>query len=567
MLTAKGQPYELVDLEEGKRGFLHGPRTLRELFSSTNCAAPFLVFNDETLTFCEAWRRACRIGRQLIEQFGVSKGDRVAVSMRNYPEWIIAMMASTSIGAIFCGLNSLWSAVELEHSLNNISAKVLFADEERLRTIEQMPSLQAPLTVVAVRASQLGRSSDDGHLRFINYTDLLGDPRAQRHKEEDEAIVVRTSAIAADDDALMLFTSGSTGFPKGVLSSHRSVLSALLTWELESQVYVLEHAWAPPLGLPPAALLGVPLFHVTGLHACLLQCYRSVRKLVLMHKWHPATALQLIEAHNVTLFTAPPAMTGDLLRLLAPGRAPSLRVVGGGGAHRAPEQVKAIGARQLVPSTGWGMTETNALGLGISFIDYLQHPASSGRVSAVLDARIVDIDTGAVVACPRQRGELQVRGVSVMRGYWRRAEATQAAFTSDGWLRTGDVAYFDEDHFFYLVDRIKDLVIRGGENIGVGHIEHALLEHPDVVECSVYSVPDDRLGEEVAATIYSVDARLNEAHLLEFLQPRLGRFELPRYFRFVNSPLQRIATGKIDKRRIREEHLTLLSKEHHRSRL
>jgi long-chain acyl-CoA synthetase len=272
-----------------------------------------------------------------------------------------------------------------------------------------------------------------------------------------------------------------------------------------------------------------------------------------MYKWDAERAAELIERERITAFTAPAAMTGDLVEVARrTGRdLSSLAGVGGGGASRAPEQVRAISQvfANALPNTGWGMTETNAIGTGIAAKDYLDHPESAGRAAAVLDLRIVD-EAGRELA-RMERGELQVRGASIMRGYWNRPDANAESF--DGaWLRTGDVALIDHEGFLYIVDRIKDLVIRGGENIGCGAVEAALLEHPDVLEASVYGVPDQRLGEELAATIYARRA-VSDAELRAFLDGRLARFEIPRYFHLATAPLPRIASGKIFKRELRAE--------------
>jgi len=252
-------------------------------------------------------------------------------------------------------------------------------------------------------------------------------------------------------------------------------------------------------------------------------------------------------------------MTGDLVEFAKSSNRDlgSLATVGGGGAARAPEQVRGIDRAfsNAMPNTGWGMTETNAIGTGIGGQDYLDRPESSGRCSAVLELRVVD-DAGNVLSTGA-RGELQIRGTSVIRGYWQRPDANAATF--DGrWLRTGDVAYLDDEGFLFIVDRIKDLVIRGGENIGCGAVEAALLEHPAVLEASVYAVPDKRLGEEVAATVYASET-ITDSELQKFLQPHLARFEIPRYFHFSEEPLPRTASGKILKRQLREEATARLS--------
>jgi long-chain acyl-CoA synthetase len=285
-----------------------------------------------------------------------------------------------------------------------------------------------------------------------------------------------------------------------------------------------------------------------------MSSYRYQRRLVMMYKWDVERGAEIIEKEGVTHFTATPAITGDLVAYSRrTGRKfPSLTSIGGGGASRAPEQVRAIDAvfEKARPGTGWGMTETNAIGVGIGSTDYLRKPESSGRVSAVLDIRIVDEQGHELPA--GQRGELQIRGASIMRGYWRNPKANAEAFVDGDWFRTGDVAYIDDEGFVFIVDRLKDLVIRGGENIGCGAVEYALQEHPDVAEACVYGVPDERLGEEVAATLY-VTRPVSESELRAFLEPRLAKFQIPRFFHMVAEPLPRGATGKIMKRDLRKE--------------
>jgi long-chain acyl-CoA synthetase len=308
----------------------------------------------------------------------------------------------------------------------------------------------------------------------------------------------------------------------------------------------------PPPAEQPGTLLAVPLFHVTGLHASYLNCYRMQRRLVCMYRWDAEQAAQLIDAQRLSSVVAPAALTGDLVRVARQGRysLATLLSVGGGGAPRAPEQVRQIGSSfsQALPATGWGMTETNAIGAGIAGEEYLQRPASSGRCPQVLQLKVVD-DAGQELPAG-QRGELLVRGTSLFGGYWNRPEATAQAFVGD-WFRTGDVAYLDDEGFLFIVDRIKDLIIRGGENIGCGQVEAALLMHPDVHEAAVYAVPDERLGEEVGATVHGAPGLDAEA-LREFLAQHLARFEIPRHIVIADQPLPRTPSGKILKREIRQ---------------
>jgi long-chain acyl-CoA synthetase len=543
-LTAPGQPWELREVSQyGQpcRAFVNAPPTLRELFEQARSELPFLVYEDERTTFEEAWQDASRIAHLLVEDCGVGKGDRVAISMRNYPEWVLAFMATTSIGAIAVAMNALWTAEEMQYALGDCEPKVLFADGERLDRLAKCDELLPKLRVFAVRTHA---AQPRGGQRL---TEALA--------QVPRAVTMPQVEIDPEDDATILYTSGSTGHPKGAVSCHRAVISALLSWELDARAALLVQGIEPPVPeAQPATLLAVPLFHATGSHAVFLASYRQQRRLVSMYKWDVAEAAGLIEEERITTVVAPAAMTGDLVAYAREHDCDlsSLVMVGGGGAPRAPEQVRSIKGTfaNAMPNTGWGMTETNAIGTGIGGQDYLDHPASSGRVSAVLDIRVVDEAGRALPA--GQRGELQVRGTSVIRGYWNRPDANAETFTEDRWLRTGDVAIIDDEGYLYIVDRIKDLVIRGGENIGCGAVEAAILEYPGVREVSVYGVPDERLGEEVGATVHA-DKRIDEDALRAFLIGKLARFEIPRYFHFTEAPLPRTASGKILKRELRDE--------------
>jgi long-chain acyl-CoA synthetase len=536
-LTARGEPYELQEILVGDRrirAFKNAPPSIRELFADNVSDKPFLVYDDERWTFAEAYRDAARIARLLRDRYGVVEGDRVAISLRNYPEWILAFMAATSIGAIAVAMNALWGAEEMAYGLTDSGAKVLFADQERLDRLAECDPIPG-LSVIAVRP-KAAHPADLKTLLAGTRQDAM--PAAQ---------------VRPDDPATIFYTSGSTGHPKGVVSTHRNILSALLSWELDGQVGLLMLGAEPaPAGGQPATLLAVPLFHVTGSHAVYLQSYRMQRKIVCMYRWNPERAAELIEKERITSFTAPAAMTGDLVRIARETRRDlsSLVAVGGGGAPRAPEQVKQIDAvfAKAQPGTGWGMTETNAIGTGVGGLAYLERPSSSGRCSAVLDLKIVD-DAGQALGAG-ERGELLVRGASLFQGYWKRPDVDAEVFT-DGWFKTGDVAYLDDEGFLFIVDRIKDLIIRGGENIGCGQVEAALLKHPAVREAAVYGLPDERLGEEVGATVYA-SLGLDVTELKGFLSDHLARFEIPRYVRVTHEPLPRTASGKIFKRQLRD---------------
>jgi long-chain acyl-CoA synthetase len=538
-LTAPGQPYE-TEVVHGLRGpmkvFVNAPGTLRDLYEQTCTDVPFIRFEDESLTFEEAWTRASSIGHLLVHEYGVCRGDRVAISMRNYPEWMLAFCAATSVGAIAVAMNSLWTAEEMGYGLTDSGAKVLFADRERVALLADAGEFP-DLRVVPVRTG--------------------GDDLAARLAALGE-VPMPDQRPAVDDPTLILYTSGSTGRPKGVVSSHRNVISALLMWELEAR-QAMHRAEASGVVVPAAphpatALLGIPLFHVLGMHAVFLASYRAQRTVVTMYKWDVAQAAELIERHRVTTFSGPPAVTGDLVREAQRTNRDlsSLTSVGGGGAARAPEQVRQIDAafRNAAPGSGWGMTETNAVGTIINGADYLAKPMSSGRCLSLLELRVVD-DDGRLMPTG-ERGELQIRGTSMFIEYWNRPDATENSFVEGGWFRTGDVAFIDDDGFMSIVDRIKDLIIRGGENIGCGQVEAALLAHPAVVEAAVYSVPDDRLGEEVAATIHA-EGDLDLDDLRHFLEGHLAKYEVPRYLFVSDGPLPRTGSGKLFKRQLRDD--------------
>jgi long-chain acyl-CoA synthetase len=545
-LTAPGQLYELVDEPiQGRalRLFRHAPPSLRSLYESTASALPFIAYEDERYSFAEAWAAASRIGHLLVHRFGVLPGDRVAIAMRNYPEWMLAFTAVTSVGAIAVAMNAHWQAEELVYGLQDCGAKLLLADQERL---DRLAQADAPpgLQVLAVRPTQAA----PGVPVLKDLCDAIGDRP------------MPPVDIAPDDPATILYTSGSTGHPKGVVSSHRNILSALLSWELDRAVAERVAGIVPAApAVQPGTLLAVPLFHVSGLHASYLASYRGQRRVVAMYRWDPQAAAALIDRERLSSVVAPAAMTGDLVRVAKAGGhdLSSLLVVGGGGAPRAPEQVRQIAGSfaNALPGTGWGMTETNAIGTGISGPDYLDRPASSGRCSLVLQLKVVD-ELGQALP-PGQRGELLVRGSSLFQGYWNRPEVNAQVFVDGDWFRTGDGAYLDDEGFLFIVDRIKDLIIRGGENIGCGQVEAALLMHPDVHEAAVYAVPDERLGEEVGATVYG-SPQLDVDALMDFLAAHLARFELPRYIVKADAPLPRTPSGKILKRQIRDAALAQL---------
>jgi acyl-CoA synthetase (AMP-forming)/AMP-acid ligase II len=546
-LTAPGGPYEVetvnirgVDLPVIKTA----PKTLRDLYDSVRpeTETTFLVYEDERYSFAEAYDKAATLAHRMRDRFGIRPGDRVAIAMRNYPEWCFAFMAATSMGAIAVTLNAWWQGRELEYGLRDSGAKLLFADQERLDRVEPfLPDLD----VQAVVARPTRPASDP----VSEFDSLLSGTRARDFP---------AAQMEADDDAAIMYTSGSTGTPKGVITTHRGVISALVTWEfgLELGLRLFPEYADPDPEFPPSMLLSIPLFHVSGSHVQFLMSFRRVRKLVMMYRWDPEKALELIEKERITEFNGVPTMTGDLVNSPDFDKRDlrSLKGIGGGGSARPAEQVRRIRERLVdgFPGTGYGLTETNAIATTISGELYLERPTSVGRASAPLvDIRIVDEQDQPLP--PGEVGAIQVKSCVNMRGYWRDPEGTAAAFC-DGWLRTGDIGTLDEEGFLYITDRAKDIVIRGGENISCLEVEDILHEHPAVLEAVVFGVPDQRLGEVPAAVVVTRPGHAtSENELKQHVGEHLASFKVPAHVWLRTELLPRIASGKFAKRQLRDE--------------
>ncbi len=522
------------------RVFSKAPRNLGAVYDLARDVADetFLVYLDERYTFAETLDMARRLARALREEYRVRKGDRVAICARNSPEWCLAYMAATMIGAIAAPFNSWSTARELEFLIKDSGSRLIFADPPRLKLLGEAAG---NLDVVMIKP-------EDG-CELPETCELL-----RRHEPigDDEA---RDIDVQPEDDATLMYTSGSTGNPKGVLSSHRAVISALYTWLFvrgaNDSLYteLVKENWQP------AILANVPLFHVTGSHAQFLISFLSPRKFVMMYKWDPEVALQLIERERISIFHGVPTMTWEIMVSENFERTDlsSLRGVQSGGAPRPPEHLAMMLEKfppEAIAGLGYGLTETNALGAIISYKFYASRPDSTGRPTPpVTDLRIVDEEGRELET--NEVGEICIKGPSVMKGYWNQPEAT-AEVLRDGWFRTGDIGRLDPLGFLVIMDRAKDIVIRGGENIACMEVEYAISEHPAVNEVSVYGIPDDRLGEVPAATVMLMPNRqLDTAQLGEFLAERLAAFKIPRMVRFQHEQLPRTGTGKIAKRELR----------------
>ena len=547
-LTAPGAPFSTSEIEvDGVtyKVFDRAAGSLRELFDSTrqNGDAVYLVYEDERWTFSDVMAQVDGIAKVLVERYGVQKGDRVAIGMRNYPEWITSFAAITSIGAISVSLNAWWTEDELDYALGDSTPKVLIADRERvergLRSCKERG-----IAILGVRL-------DDAPEGVDRLEDVI-DPAATMPEVE----------VLPTDDATILYTSGTTGNPKGAVSTHRAILNALAGFGCRSVAQTITGGDTggvvggdPADSLPPVFILTVPLFHVTGCVPVMLSTFAAGLKLVIMYRWNPERALELVERERVTNFVGVPTMSWDMLESpdFDKRDTSSLRSVGGGGAPAPPELVRRIdaGFAKARPGIGYGMTETNAYGPQNSGDDYVSHPTSTGRSTPILEIKIVD-EEGKEVPIG-ERGEICFKGPNLIRGYWNNPEAT-AETIQDGWLRTGDIGRVDEEGFVYIEDRAKDMVLRAGENIYCAEVEAVLYEHPAVYEAAVFGIPDERLGEQVAAAIYvRPDHDVTVEELQAHVRERLAAFKVPTHVELVESTLPRNASGKILKRSIRDE--------------
>jgi long-chain acyl-CoA synthetase len=461
-------------------------------------------------------------------------------------------------------MNALWQSDEMAHALRASTPKVLFADDERLARLEECEDLPAKLRVFAVRSRS--PQAAGGQRLGDALGDLRGDLRGEARGEARSEPLMPAADIDPGDDATIFYTSGSTGHPKGAVSCHRAIISALMSWELDAHAGLLRQGIEPPPApdaqTQPATLLAVPLFHVTGCHAIFLSSLRVGRKIVLMYRWDAQEALRLIEAERVTAFTGVPTMTWEMLQSPDFDRydTSTLMTVGGGGAPAPPEQVRQVEQRfRGRPGIGYGLTETNAVGAQNSGDDYLARPRSTGRPPVMVDIEAFD-DTGRQL--PRgEQGEISLRGPVLFRGYWNKPEATREAIV-DGWFRSGDIGRVDEDGFVYIEDRKKDMVLRGGENVYSAEVEAGLYEIDGVREAIVFGIPDARLGEKVAAVIVlRPGVELSPEAVRAALAPHLAHFKIPEHIELRSEALPLNASGKFLKREVRAQVMEALGLE------
>jgi long-chain acyl-CoA synthetase len=555
LLTRPASPFEIEERDirgVRTRVWKNAPPTMRELFllARAHGNKTFVVYRDERVSYEEFARAALAIAEAL-QRAGVRKGDRVAIAMRNLPEWPAAFFGCLLSGGIAVLLNAWWTGPELQYGLNDSGAKVAIVDHERLeRLFEHLQNCPALERVFVSRETE-----DVAHPQVIKLETIIGDV-SDWHLLPDRPLP--DVPLDPEDDATILYTSGTTGKPKGAIGTHRNSTTAVLVRPFGQARTFLRRGEPVPAPDPNApqkcSLLVVPLFHTTGCHAAMVPSLAAGVKLVFMHKWDPELAMQLIERERINNAGGVPTIAWQLLEHPAFGQydLSSLESISYGGAPAAAELVTRLKEKfpKVVPGTGWGMTEVSGGFTGHQAEDYELRPASCGPAFPIGEMKIVDANGNALP--PGGVGELWVKGPSVVRGYWQNPQATTETFV-DGWLRTGDIARLDEEGFCTILDRAKDMLIRGGENIYCVEVENALYEHPGVIDAAVVGIPHRSLGEEPAAVVVLKDgATVREAELRAFIAERLAAFKVPVRIVFAPGALPRNPTGKLMKRELKQ---------------
>ena len=546
-LTAPGSPFAIEEVEirgtttaVWKNAFPH----LRAVVEHSRQFAErdYLVYEEQRVSYEQHYQQVVTLAHALIERYGIKKGDRVALAMRNYPEWPVIFWAVTSIGAVIVPLNAWWTGAELEYALQHSGARLLFTDLQRAEILAdtrgRIPTLEHIVKV---------RSDDKTLANAEEFSTLMGALNSGQTMPD--------IAIEPDDDASIYYTSGTTGRPKGAVNTHRNICTNQL-----SGVYLrvrTEYRYGREPAQPTeqmGQLISAPLFHVTGSLAMLCGSTIMGSKIVFMYKWDADDAIRLIEKEKLNAFGGVPSMPLQVLEsaILADHDTSTIRTILFGGAPPAPELAARVKAAfpNSSASNGYGLTETSALSTVNVAEDYIARPESVGLPAPVCKIKIVTRD-GA--ECPTgEIGEICVKGPQVIKGYWNNPEAT-AKTLIDNWLHTGDLGYVDAEGFLYVVDRIKDMLLRGGENIYCIEVESALFNHPDVIDAAVVGIPHTVLGEEVGALVQlRPGASFKPEDLQAHVASQIAAFKVPVRIEQHHAPLPRNANGKIMKPAVKD---------------
>ncbi len=544
-LCAPGMPFEMETVTirgVPTRVWKHALPDLRAVMAAarTHGAADFLVYGEERVSF-DAFHRAVAALMAALAARGVTKGDRVALAMRNLPEWPVAFMATAALGAIIVPLNAWWTGEELAFALEDSGARLLIADADRWARIAPHVAGLPLQGVVVSRGDAAGAEALE---------DLIGVPAIWAALPDAE---LPAAQIASDDPAGIFYTSGTTGRPKGALGTHRNLVTNIMTSAWSGAQSARRRGEGLPEPKSRVILLAAPFFHATAFSATLMGSLAGGSRLVLLHKWDTLEAMRLIQRERVSMTGGVPFIAWQLIE--HPEREKfdlsSLEAIAYGGAPSAPELVTAIWQTfGALPGNGWGMTETSATVTHHMAEDYLNRPSSCGPPAPVASLEI-RADDGVTVLPPGSVGELWASGPMIVAGYWNRPEATAQTFV-DGWVRTGDLAKLDDEGFCTIVDRAKDVIIRGGENIYSIEVENVLYEHPAVTDAALVGIPHRTLGEEPAAVVYlAPGTEASEEELRTFVAARLAGFKVPVRVAFTETTLPRNANGKILKNELR----------------
>lgn len=547
-LCAAGQPFEMemADVEGvPTRVWKNAHPSLAAMaeHAKGHGSDEFLIFQDERVSY-ESWYKAVATLAHTLLELGVVKGDRVALAMRNLPEWPVAFFAGVSIGAIVVPLNAWWTDQELQFGLENSGSKILICDNERWARIEpqlgNLPALEGALV-----------SRAEGELRAPakQLENIIGYPNEYADLPD---IALPEASIAPDDPAAIFYTSGTTGKPKGALGSHRNFTSNAVSSAYAAASSFVRRGEPLPKPRKRVGLTVVPMFHCTACSAVMMQTVHAGNKMIYMHKWDTEHAMQIIERERVNSTGGVPFIAWQLIEHQKREQydLSSLETISYGGAPSAPELARKVyetfGA---FPSNGWGMTETMGTVSLHMAEDYLNRPKSCGPPVAAADLKIMK-DDGSEELAVGEVGELWARGPMIVKGYWKRPDATSETFV-DGWVRTGDLARLDDEGFCFIVDRAKDMIIRGGENIFSSEVENILYDHPAVLDAALVGIPHKTLGEEPAAIVFlRTGVTASEAELQDWVRGRMAHFNVPVRVLFSQDSLPRNPNGKILKREL-----------------